>query len=126
MSDVAFGGLGVPYPGVCDAVGVAGPPEVPVLLAVLLAPIQVDASPTSSGMPGAGLIQNLLNWLSQLALWGSLASILCGAAVYGLASSGGNYAGAYRGKQLAVAGAVGAILAGIGPTAVNLLFSAAS
>jgi len=64
--------------------------------------------------------------LSQVALWGSLASILAGAAVYGLAQNAGNYNGAYRGKQMAAAGAVGAILAGLAPTVVNLLFSAAS
>ena len=71
-------------------------------------------------------MQQLLNWLSQVALWGSLASILAGAAVYGLAQNAGNYNGAYRGKQMAAAGAVGAILAGLAPTVVNLLFSAAS
>lgn len=89
----------------------------------LLANVSVD--PTTAGMPGAQLIQQLLNWLSQLALWGSLASILAGAALYGIASQTGNYAGGYRGKQLAVAGVVGACLAGIAPAAVNLLFRAA-
>ena len=92
---------------------------LPALLA------NVSVNPTSAGMPGAQLVQQLLNWLSQLALWGSLASILAGAALYGIASQTGNYAGGYRGKQLAVAGVVGACLAGIAPTAVNLLFRAA-
>lgn len=86
---------------------------------------QVSVTPSTDGMPGAGLAQQLLGWLSQLALWGSLASILAGAAVYGLAQNAGNYNGAYRGKQLAVAGVVGALLAGLAPTAVNLLFRAA-
>ena len=86
---------------------------------------QVQVSPNTSGMPGSALIQQLLNWLSQLALWGSLGSILAGAAVYGLAQNSGYSQGAYRGKQLAAAGAVGAILAGLAPTAVNLLFRAA-
>ena len=97
------------------------------LMQVLAAdpPPPVDVSPSSDGMPGAQLIQKLLGWLSQLALWGSLASILAGAAVYGLAQNSGNYNGAFRGKQLAVAGAVGAILAGLAPTAINLLFKAA-
>ncbi len=86
---------------------------------------QVDVTPTSDGMPGAELAQQMLGWLSQVALWGSLASILAGAAVYGLAQNSGNFNGAYRGKQLAVAGAIGACLAGIAPTAINLLFQAA-
>jgi len=86
----------------------------------------VNVTPTSAGMPGAAMMQQLLNWLSQVALWGSLASILAGAAVYGLSQNTGNYNGAFRGKQLAAAGAVGAILAGLAPTVVNLLFRAAS
>jgi hypothetical protein len=76
-------------------------------------------------MPGGQLIQQMLNWLSQVALWGSLASILVGAAVYGLSQNNGGYANAYRGKQLAIAGVAGACLAGIAPTAINLLFRAA-
>ena len=86
---------------------------------------QVSVSPTSAGMPGGALVQQMLGWLSQLALWGSLASILVGAAVYGLSQQTSHYGGAYKGKQLAAAGVVGACLAGIAPTAVNLLFSAA-
>lgn len=86
---------------------------------------QVDVLPSADGLPGAGLIQKMLGWLSQLALWGSLASILAGAAVYGIAQNTGNYAGGYLGKRLALAGAIGACLAGIAPTAINLLFNAA-
>lgn len=87
---------------------------------------QVSVTPTSDGMPGAALFQRMLGWLSQLALWGSLASILAGAAVYGIAQNSGNYNGAYRGKQLAIAGVVGALLAGLAPTIINMLFAAAS
>ena len=61
----------------------------------------VEVSPDATGMPGAEFMQQALGWLSQLALWGSLASILIGAAVYGLAQNSGNYNGAFRGKQLA-------------------------
>src|SRR5437588_12330118 len=56
------------------------PLEVAMPTFVLLA--QVSVSPTSAGMPGAQLINQLISWLSQLALWGSLASILVGAAIY--------------------------------------------
>jgi len=86
----------------------------------------VDVTPDSSGMPGGALIQQLLNWSQMLALWGSLGAILIGAAMYGLAQQGNSYAGASRGKTLAMGGVVGAILAGLAPAAVNLLFSAAS
>lgn len=87
---------------------------------------QVQVSPTSGGLPGAEFIQQVLNWLAQLALWGSLASILAGAALYGISQNTGNYHGGYRGKQLAVAGVIGACLAGLAPTAVNVLFQAAN
>jgi hypothetical protein len=86
----------------------------------------VIVSPTTEGMPGAALIQQMLNWLAQLALWGSLASVLAGAAVYGVSQHSGNYAGGYRGKQLAFAGVIGACLAGLAPTVINMLFRAAS
>lgn len=87
---------------------------------------QVDVTPEAEGMPGAALIQRLLNWAQMAALWGSVAAILVGAATYGLAREGGSYGGASRGKSLAMGGVVGAILAGVAPTAVNLLFDAAS
>ena len=87
---------------------------------------QVDVNPSSAGMPGAELVQKLLDWSQMVALWGSLAALLVGAAMYGLAREGGSYANASRGKGLAIGGVVGAILAGIAPTAVTLLFQAAS
>ncbi len=86
---------------------------------------QVDVSPSSAGMPGAELIQQLLDWSQMIALWGSLAALLIGAAMYGLAREGGSYGGASRGKTLAMGGVVGAILAGVAPAAVNMLFQAA-
>ena len=86
---------------------------------------QVSAQPSSTGMPGADLLQQLINWLAQIALWGSLSSVLVGAAIYGLAQQSGNYGGGYRGRQLALAGVVGACLAGVAPTAINMLFKAA-
>jgi hypothetical protein len=87
---------------------------------------QVEVDPSSDGMPGAELVQQLLNWSQMIALWGSLAALLIGAAMYGLAREGGSYGGASRGKTLAMGGVVGAILAGVAPAAVNMLFQAAS
>ena len=92
---------------------------------MLLAQV-VPVSPSSDGMPGAELIQKLLSWAQMVALWGSVAALFVGAAMYGLAREGGSYANASRGKALALGGCVGAILAGIAPTAVDMLFKAAS
>ncbi|HWL43134.1 MAG TPA: hypothetical protein VNQ73_09330 [Ilumatobacter sp.] len=89
-------------------------------------PSRVSVQPTSVGMPGAELIQKMLGWAQMIALWGSLGALLVGAAMYGLAREGGSYGGASRGKSLAMGGVIGAILAGLAPTAVNMLFDAAS
>ena len=86
---------------------------------------EVKMSPTSTGMPGANLAQQMINWLGQAALWGSLASILLGACIYGIAQHAGNHSGGYKGRQLAVAGVVGACLTGLAPAAINMFFSAA-
>jgi hypothetical protein len=87
---------------------------------------QVSVSPDASGMPGAQLIQRMLDWCQMVALWGSLAALLAGAAMYGLARENGSYSGASRGKSLALGGVVGAVLAGVAPATINLLFRAAS
>ena len=86
----------------------------------------VTLNPTGDGMPGAAFAQKLLNWTGQVALWESLASILIGAAIYGLSQNVGNTYGASKGRLLALAGAVGAILTGLAPTIINLRHSAAA
>jgi hypothetical protein len=85
----------------------------------------VTLNPTGAGMPGATFAQTMLNWIGQIALWGSLASILIGAAIYGLSQHVGNSYGASKGRVLALAGAIGAGLTGLAPTIVNLVSAAA-
>jgi hypothetical protein len=84
---------------------------------------QVSVTPDANGLPGGALAQKVLNWTSQIALWGSLASLLIGAAVWGVSQHAGNGYQAGRGRNFAVAGAVGALLAGLAPTIVNTLFA---
>jgi hypothetical protein len=86
----------------------------------------VTVHPTSEGMPGAAFGQTLVDWTGQIALWGSLLSILIGASIYGLSQHVGNTYGASKGRLLALAGTVGAGLTGLAPTLVNLLHAAAS
>jgi len=71
---------------------------------------QVNVTPSSSGLPGAQLIQEMIDWLGQIALWGRWRASCWGPAIYGLAQQSGNYAGGYRGKQLALGGVVGRVL----------------
>jgi hypothetical protein len=84
----------------------------------------VDANPTSKGLPGASFVQRLIDWIAQIGLWGSLATILVGAAMFGVSQQAGNYLGASRGKHIVMGGAVGAAFTGLAPTIVNLVFNA--
>jgi len=84
----------------------------------------VDANPTSKGLPGAGFMQRVIDWTAQIGLWGSLATILVGATMFGVSQQAGNYLGASRGKHIVLGGAVGAAITGLAPTIVNLVFSA--
>ena len=105
--------------------GSPGPRESSCDLCLLAATRRCECVTDERRNARCRLIRQLLNWLAQLALWGSLASILVGAAVYGIGQNTNHAANAYRGKQLAADGAIGAILAGLAPTIINLLFRAA-
>lgn len=85
----------------------------------------VNVTPSAAGMPGEHLFPTIMGWLAQVALYGSLASILVGAAVWGLSQQAGNYGGVSKGRTFALAGVAGAVLTGLAPTIVNLLYRAA-
>ncbi len=93
------------------------------MLTRFLAEDIVSAEPSSSGLPGGEFITQGLNWLLIGALWGSLASLLAGALLWGLGQMSGNAQGASRGKTLVVAGLVGALLAGMSVSLVNQLWT---
>ena len=84
----------------------------------------VNPTPSTDGMPGAALWNQVLGWLMQWGLWLSLAAIVLGAGGWWISASTGSYGGAARGKQLVLGGAIGALIIGLGPTIVNLLFHA--
>jgi hypothetical protein len=86
---------------------------------------QVSVNPTSSGLPGGAMAQKLIDWGGQIGLWGSLLSILVGAAIWGVSQQFGNGYQSGKGKTLVGAGAIGAILVGLAAIIVNTLFSAA-
>src|SRR4051812_14733538 len=74
---------------------------------------QVEVTPTADGMPGGAMMQTLLNWTGQFGLWGSLLSILVGAAIWGVSQQFGNGYQSGKGKVLVGAGAIGAALTGL-------------
>jgi len=97
--------------------------HAPAVVARLLAD-GVNANPSASGLPGADFLQRLIDWTAQIGLWGSLAAMLLGAAMFGLSQQAGNYLGASRGKHLVLGGVIGAAITGLAPTVVNLIFTA--
>jgi hypothetical protein len=86
----------------------------------------VQMHPTGGGAPGAAFLQTGINWLGQYGLWFALAAMIIGGAVYGVSTYGGNSYQGSRGRTVALAGAAGAIVIGLAPTVVNLLFHAAN
>ena len=96
----------------------------PISLVAQLLAAGVNATPSANGLPGAGFVQRLIDWTAQVGLWGSLAAMLVGAAMFGMSQQAGNYLGASRGKHLVLGGAIGAAVTGLAPTFVNLIFNA--
>lgn len=94
-------------------------------LAAAPAYAQVEVTPTSAGFPGGEMVQKLINWVGQFGLWGSVASLLIGAGIWGVSQQFGNGFQAGKGKILAAAGAIGAVLTGLAPVIVNTLYTAA-
>lgn len=85
---------------------------------------QVTLNPTEDGMPGAGVFQSVLNWGGQLALYACLAAFFVGGGYWGWAHFSGRSQGAHKGQMLTIGGAVGALLVGVAPVAINTLFNA--
>lgn len=87
---------------------------------------QVEVTPTAEGLPGGAMAQTLINWAGQFGLWGSLLSILVGAAIWGVSQQFGNGYQSGKGKVLVGAGAIGAAITGLAAVIVNTLFTTAS
>lgn len=85
----------------------------------------VTLNPTGAGAPGAGFVQTALNWMGQYGLWACLAAVVLGGMTYGFSTYAGNTYRAAHGRTVALAGAVGAVIIGLGPSIINLLFNAA-
>jgi hypothetical protein len=86
----------------------------------------VTMKPSGTGIPGAKLLQQGMDWLGQYGLWACLAAIVIGGAIYGISTYAGNGYQGSKGRTVALAGAAGAVIIGLAPSFVNLLFKAAS
>ena len=80
------------------------------------------ASPDPSGMPGAELVSQLVNWLMWVSLMASLGAVLYGAAMWRGGAKMGNSPRAEDGRNYVAGGAIGALLSGLAVVLVNTLF----
>ncbi len=109
-------------------VGTAPPAQAapaPLVATVGAVLAQVEVTPTSDGFPGGQMVQRMINWAGQFGLWGSVASLLIGAGIWGISQHFGNGYQAGKGKILVAAGAIGAVFTGLAPIIVNTLYDAA-
>ena len=81
-----------------------------------------DVSPSSDGLPGAALFTQILSWGFWLALGVCGLAILYGAATW--RGMNGNSGRGVEGKMYVAAGAIGAMIIGLAPTIVSVLFDA--
>lgn len=81
-----------------------------------------DVSPSSEGLPGAALFTQILSWGFWLALGVCGLAILYGAATW--RGMNGNSGRGVEGKMYVAAGAIGAMVIGLAPTIVRVLFDA--
>lgn len=82
----------------------------------------VDGQPDPTGMPGAALVRQLINWLMWVSLMASLGAVLYGAALWRGGAKVGNSMRAEDGRNYVAGGAVGALLAGLAVVLINTLF----
>jgi hypothetical protein len=82
----------------------------------------VDGEPDPTGMPGADLVSQLVNWLMWVSLMASLGAVLYGAAMWRGGSRMGNSPRAEDGRNYVAGGAIGALLSGLAVVLVNTLF----
>ena len=82
----------------------------------------VGGDPDPSGMPGAELVSQLINWLMWVSLMASLGAVLYGAALWRGGARVGNSTRAEDGRNYVAGGAVGALLAGLAVVLINTLF----
>jgi hypothetical protein len=83
----------------------------------------VDGTPDSTGMPGAHLVSQLVNWLMWVSLMASLGAVLYGAAMWRGGAKLGNSPRAEDGRHYVAGGAIGALLSGLAVVLVNTLFA---
>lgn len=91
--------------------------------AVVLAFSGVTFNPTLNQLPGGTALKNLINGIGAWALFGCLAGLLIGAALWALGSHSQNYQQSYVGKRALLVSALAALVVGTAPVIVNFFFN---
>jgi hypothetical protein len=84
----------------------------------------VNVSPNSNGLPGNSELGNLVGGLLHWGLLASVAAIVVGAIVWGVAGHAHNPHWTHRGRAGAIMGVAGAFLTGAAPALVNFASAA--
>ena len=82
----------------------------------------VGGDPDPSGMPGAAVVSQLVNWLMWVSLMASLGAVLYGAALWRGGAKMANSPRAEDGRNYVAGGAIGALLSGLAVVLINTLF----
>jgi hypothetical protein len=84
----------------------------------------VSLHPSSSALPGHGVIEKLANGLGWWALIGALVGLVLGAAAWALGSHTNNYQYSTAGRRAVLVSALAALVIGAAPEVINFLFGA--
>ena len=90
---------------------------IPMLLAANPRNVRIDPDP--KGLPGSGVLQDLVNGLAFWMLLAALAGVLIGAGVWALASHGNNHHWSARGRSGALVSAAAALVIGGAAAIIN-------
>ena len=82
----------------------------------------LNIQPNSSGLPGFDTAQNLVGGLQLGCVLLCVAAVFIGVAAWAVGSHSSNYRASGGGKLAVVAGGLGAVLIGFGPSLVQTLF----
>ena len=81
--------------------------------------LAVTASPDMTGLPGSGVLQQLINGAQAWALAIALLGTFIGAGLWAIASHGHNSHFAARGRMAALVSAAAALIIGAAPGLIN-------
>ncbi len=93
-------------------------------VAALIAVTNVKVNPKAGGLPGSGVLQNMIDGLAFWALLGCVAGMIVGAVVWALASHSNNHHYSANGRSGLLVSAIAALVIGAAAALVNFFAEA--